>query len=136
MDQKSTERQKLFHNLKRCWHSILILGFVFQNRTSLFGLSPSYEGEQGLLTRRRAFGSKSSTLHSLFDTLEDESLVCSVCGKTFSGCNRKPHLRRHMITHSGVKPHACPHCPHRTNRSENLRLHIRLKHPLNFVFQS
>ena len=64
----------------------------------------------------------------------EKFVACNLCGKHFYGPNRKSHLTRHLVTHSGVKPHACPHCPHRTNRSENLKLHMRLKHPEMFTY--
>lgn len=58
---------------------------------------------------------------------------CELCRKTFGGPNRRSHLQRHMMIHTGEKPYACPHCSHKTSRSENLRLHLRLKHPELFV---
>lgn len=33
-----------------------------------------------------------------------------------------------MITHTAHKPFKCPYCPHRANRSDNLKMHIRTRH--------
>lgn len=52
--------------------------------------------------------------------------VCSVCGR-ING--RKADLERHMLTHTGVRPHTCPHCTFACNRSSNLYRHIRSAHP-------
>ena len=80
--------------------------------------SPNYD----VLKRR---SSSSSTRPASFDRCNQ----CQFCQKTFSGPNRNSHLHRHLMIHTGEKPHVCPHCPHRTSRAENLRLHLKLKHP-------
>ena len=71
------------------------------------------------------FGSSSSDSASNVG----QTVHCPICNKAFTGINSNSHMRRHMIIHTGLKPHACPVCPHRSNRAENLRLHCRLKHP-------
>jgi hypothetical protein len=48
-----------------------------------------------------------------------------VCEKEFC---KPDKLRRHMMTHDGVRPHQCPHCDHRTADFINLKTHIRLRH--------
>ncbi|XP_063596514.1 protein tramtrack, beta isoform-like isoform X13 [Penaeus indicus] len=53
------------------------------------------------------------------------SVICPVCGKLIS---RRDNLRVHMRTHTGEKPYACPHCPHRSKTGGNLRKHIRSIH--------
>jgi|EP01047_Picozoa_sp_COSAG01_P054660 hypothetical protein len=35
------------------------------------------------------------------------------------------YVGEHMITHTGLKPHKCPHCSYRTTGSGHLRRHIR-----------
>ena len=53
------------------------------------------------------------------------SVICPVCGKVIS---RRDNLRVHMRTHTGEKPYACPHCPHRSKTGGNLRKHVRSIH--------
>ncbi|XP_042224524.1 longitudinals lacking protein, isoforms H/M/V-like isoform X19 [Homarus americanus] len=59
---------------------------------------------------------------------QDDKVYCSSCGKSFSGTKKKYYLTRHALTHTDIKPFGCPYCPHRTNRSENLKKHVLLKH--------
>ncbi|KAG7167371.1 Gastrula zinc finger protein xLCGF3.1-like, partial [Homarus americanus] len=58
----------------------------------------------------------------------DVPLMCFVCNKAFSGRNKRQHLSNHLNTHTGEKPFCCPFCPHRANRKDNLKMHMRLKH--------
>lgn len=37
-----------------------------------------------------------------------EDIDCSLCNFT---CKRPSHLKRHMLMHTGEKPHRCEHCP-------------------------
>lgn len=55
----------------------------------------------------------------------DTRPVCQHCGKVF---RHNGHLNRHMFTHTGEKPHACPFCDHRNSRVDKLRHHILAKH--------
>lgn len=51
--------------------------------------------------------------------------ICQYCGKAF---RHNGHLNRHMFTHTGEKPHACPYCPHRNSRMDKLKHHMLTKH--------
>jgi len=53
---------------------------------------------------------------------------CSVCGREISGRNRNQRLAYHMLTHSGEKRHACPHCPYRAALKFTLDRHVRGVH--------
>lgn len=49
--------------------------------------------------------------------------LCYICGKTFS---TRTHLKRHMLVHTGQKPHCCKICGRRFARGECLRIHMRI----------
>lgn len=55
-------------------------------------------------------------------------MLCPVCGKVISGRNKRQNLQYHLITHTNHKPFKCPYCPHRANRSDNMKIHIRTRH--------
>ncbi|KAG7167372.1 Zinc finger protein 568-like 1 [Homarus americanus] len=59
---------------------------------------------------------------------DERLLVCEVCGKEFRGRNLRQRRESHLLTHSGLRPHICPHCPHRTALRSNLIKHIRAIH--------
>ncbi|KAK3881035.1 hypothetical protein Pcinc_014492 [Petrolisthes cinctipes] len=54
--------------------------------------------------------------------------LCPVCGRAFGGKNRQFNLARHMRTHTGEKPYACPFCPHRATQKVNLKGHVITRH--------
>nr|XP_045608086.1 longitudinals lacking protein, isoforms H/M/V-like isoform X12 [Procambarus clarkii] len=54
--------------------------------------------------------------------------LCPVCGRAFGGKNRQFNLARHMRTHTGEKPYACPYCPHRATQKVNLKGHVITRH--------
>ncbi|KAK3881042.1 hypothetical protein Pmani_018744 [Petrolisthes manimaculis] len=60
-------------------------------------------------------------------------LVCQVCGKEFRGRNLRQRRESHLLTHTGLRPHICPHCPHRTALRSNLIKHIRAMHRVSPV---
>ncbi|XP_053172041.1 zinc finger protein 502-like isoform X1 [Scomber japonicus] len=49
--------------------------------------------------------------------------LCYICGKTFT---TRTHLKRHMLVHTGLKPHCCKICGRRFGRGECLRVHMRI----------
>ncbi|KAG7167369.1 zinc finger protein myoneurin-like 2 [Homarus americanus] len=51
--------------------------------------------------------------------------LCRACGRHFT-C--RASLRRHLWIHTGVKPHACHHCPFSCNRRSNLERHVKRHH--------
>ncbi|KRF99266.1 uncharacterized protein Dwil_GK18705 [Drosophila willistoni] len=49
----------------------------------------------------------------------------------------KGHLTRHILQHSGAKPHKCPYCDFHCSTIDNLRKHIIKtgKHPGRFIYE-
>lgn len=50
---------------------------------------------------------------------------CHFCEKAFK---RKSWLKRHLLSHSTMKPYSCPWCHSRHKRKDNLSQHLKLKH--------
>lgn len=61
-------------------------------------------------------------------TPSEGGVSCPTCGKVFGGKNQRQLLRRHSLIHTGEKPHACAHCPYRTNQKCNLNMHMATVH--------
>lgn len=74
----------------------------------------------------------SSSLLSANDPVDsasdDPQRTCPYCRKKFTTATWKQKLDRHMLIHTGMKPYQCPHCPHRSNRKDNLRYHVLSVH--------
>nr|BBF88136.1 fruitless H2 isoform [Gryllus bimaculatus] len=80
------------------------------------------DGLDGLSIPKRENGSE--LISSLFEKLRNGLALCRLCGKTVS------NTRNHFLTHKPEK-HQCPICFATTTRADNLRRHIRAKHPDN-----
>lgn len=61
--------------------------------------------------------------------IQSSSRHCDLCGKVFRGEYNKSNLKQHMSIHRGEKPFKCPLCPHRSNRKNNLKVHVLTVHP-------
>lgn len=61
---------------------------------------------------------------------EGGQLRCPVCGRASS---RRDHLKRHMLIHTGEKPHKCPFCPFRSLLKWNVKSHMQRRHVLNWL---
>ncbi|MPC10548.1 Zinc finger protein 236 [Portunus trituberculatus] len=55
--------------------------------------------------------------------------TCAVCGRVFRGRNRHQNLQQHMLTHTGERPFACPHCPYTARQKPHIKGHILRLHP-------
>lgn len=50
---------------------------------------------------------------------------CQFCNYT---TNHSPHLKRHLLTHTGERPYACSFCSYRSNQKINLKTHFQKHH--------
>ncbi|XP_068237679.1 protein tramtrack, alpha isoform-like isoform X2 [Palaemon carinicauda] len=55
-------------------------------------------------------------------------LVCSLCGKTAQGRNRRQNMDNHLLTHTGERPFQCTVCSYRSTQFGNLKRHVRAVH--------
>ena len=53
---------------------------------------------------------------------------CEECSEAFKN---KSSLDRHMMTHTGEKPFACPQCDYRSAEKGNMTKHVKRVHGEN-----
>ncbi|XP_065312311.1 oocyte zinc finger protein XlCOF6.1-like isoform X5 [Dermacentor albipictus] len=56
------------------------------------------------------------------DYAGSSSNTCGACGKVFTG---QWSLQRHLLTHTGERPHPCPACPREFRQKHHLEEHLR-----------
>lgn len=81
-----------------------------------------------LLSCMGLFGKLRVCVFALQSGCEEKVVQCGVCGKVFSGRSRKHNLKQHTLTHTGERPHICPHCPYRSSHRPTLRRHVLTVH--------
>ncbi|XP_042224584.1 zinc finger protein 771-like [Homarus americanus] len=90
---------------------------------------PSNATLSHLLTRLTPAPGRTAQLSGMLQgrgILPEGGQSCSHCGRFFL---RPVDLGRHLRTHTGEKPFACPHCSFRSAQSGNVYRHIKMKHP-------
>lgn len=64
-------------------------------------------------------------VHEGWKSPNQKIFICSVCEKRFT---KKYHVDRHMLIHTGEKPHKCNDCGRSFNNKSNLMSHVQLVH--------
>ncbi|XP_059184574.1 zinc finger and SCAN domain-containing protein 2-like [Centropristis striata] len=102
-----------------------LCGKSFDLRSSLMMHVNTHTNNAAILCPSKHATSAGSYVEPLESHREDnpEDTLCYICGKTFS---KKCHLKRHMLIHTGQKPHSCKECGKTFARVECLRVHMRV----------
>lgn len=79
------------------------------------GRSSAYEGQAPLFT---------SALSPVPPPSQTQ-YPCPWCYREFS---KSSNLKRHILTHTGEKPYACPVCPYRAVQKVQVVQHLKSKH--------
>lgn len=79
---------------------------------------PKYECH---ICKRRMVTQENLDQHLLTQHEKRDKIVCAECGKTFT---KKDSFKRHMVVHTGCKPHSCLICSKPFARRSQLRQHL------------
>lgn len=79
---------------------------------------PKYECH---ICKRRMVTQENLDQHLLTQHEKRDKIVCAECGKTFA---KKDSFKRHMVVHTGCKPHSCMICNKPFARRSQLRQHL------------
>lgn len=79
---------------------------------------PKYECH---ICKRRMVTQENLDQHLLTQHEKRDKIVCAECGKTFA---KKDSFKRHMVVHTGCKPHSCMICSKPFARRSQLRQHL------------
>uniref|UniRef100_A0A3Q2PSQ8 Zinc finger and SCAN domain-containing protein 22-like n=1 Tax=Fundulus heteroclitus TaxID=8078 RepID=A0A3Q2PSQ8_FUNHE len=115
-ERKAKHRQNskkgiTFFHCGTCGESFLRRSsMVMHARSHVTGFSPLCPSNSAASAQRSLEGHKVDNL-------------CHVCGKTFTTAT---HLKRHMMIHTGQRPHCCKECGKTFARGECLRIHMRI----------
>ncbi|KYM82488.1 Zinc finger protein 91 [Atta colombica] len=79
---------------------------------------PQYECH---ICKRRMVTQENLDQHLVTQHEKRDKIVCAECGKTFT---KKDSFKRHMVVHTGCKPHSCMICSKPFARRSQLRQHL------------
>ncbi|KYM95201.1 Zinc finger protein Xfin, partial [Cyphomyrmex costatus] len=79
---------------------------------------PKYECH---ICKRRMVTQANLDQHLVTQHEKRDKIVCAECGKTFA---KKDSFKRHMVVHTGCKPHSCMICSKPFARRSQLRQHL------------
>lgn len=101
-----------------------VCGKMCQNSSSLYvhqkwaHFKPKFECH---ICHRRMVTQENLDQHLKTQHEKRDKIVCAECGKTFT---KKDSFKRHMVVHTGCKPHSCIICSKPFARRSQLRQHL------------